>query len=123
MGPSTDAVGLNLAFGRIDAATLEISATGSLVERTVASLRRAVLGSSDASPDRILIDLSRLSRIDDAGLAVLLLARIELEARGGAMAVLSARSSVGRAVDRARLGRFIDVARTRADALRMLRLA
>jgi anti-anti-sigma factor len=121
MGLSTDASALDVAFHRIDGDAMEISATGSLVERTVTGFRNAVFGGSDASPDRVLVDLSCLRDIDDAGLAVLLLARIELEARGGALAIFSNGSGVGRALERARLGRFVDIAKTRTDALRLLR--
>ncbi len=111
---------LDLKVDRLDAGTLEISARGSLDERTVPVLRRGRLGRGDASADRLLIDLSGLEHIDSAGLAALLLARIEIEARGGAMVVFTNGARMTRTLERAGIRRFVDVATSRAAALRML---
>ena len=111
---------LDLTINRIDRETIVIEASGSLDETTVASLRRRALGRGDNSPDRVLVDLSRIERIDAAGLAVLMLARIELEARGGAMTVFTAGARIVGVLERAGLRRFVDIAHSRAAALRML---
>jgi anti-anti-sigma factor len=111
---------LKIQVDRLDRATLEISAYGPLDERTVSNLRRGELGRGDDSADLLLFNLSGVERIDAAGLAALMLARVEIEARGGAMVVLASGARILRALDRAGLRRFVDIAATRPAALRML---
>ena len=111
---------LHVIVDRLEAGTIEIAASGTLDETTVPELRSQALGRGDQAPDRLLVDLSGVDHIDAAGLAALMLARIEIEARGGAMVVFSTRARMSRTLKRAGIERFVDVARSRAQALEML---
>ena len=73
-----------LGLGRV-----EIRPAGRLVEETVGHLRADLLDNYQG-PAAVLLNLSRLSEIDAAGMALVLLARVEREAMGGRLVVESA---------------------------------
>jgi anti-anti-sigma factor len=111
---------LEIDVDQVGDSTLELVAQGALDENTVHLLREGGLGRGDDSADRLLVNLSNVEHIDDAGLAALLLARIEIEARGGAMVIFASEGQVAGALQKAGFRRFVDVARSRPAALRML---
>jgi anti-anti-sigma regulatory factor len=98
--------------------TVEIALTGTLSEQYLDRLR-SVLLDSRRSAARVLVDLSKVEAIDAAGVALLMLARIEIEARGGTFVVQAPASSARRIVDRG-LARFATVVRDRTSALAAL---
>jgi anti-anti-sigma factor len=108
---------MELEIRRLTSGAIEISPRGILDESTVGLLRPHLLDRGD----RVLLDLSGLKRIDPAGMALLLLARIELEALGGALVVQAPQPPVSRALERAGFARFVTVAQERIDALRAVR--
>jgi anti-anti-sigma factor len=96
---------------------VEVVPNGSLDENTLDALRPYLFDRSES----ILLDLSEVSRIDAAAMAMVMLARIEIEATGRALVVQSSRSRVARTLERAGLPRFVTVADERIDALRAIR--
>lgn len=114
-GPSIEIRVLPLLDGAV-----EIDLRGELDESNLADVRAHLLDHSAGEPNRILLDVSRLDAIDSAGLALLLLARIEIEASGGSFVVQATRPRVRRAFERAHMARFVQVVGSRAEALAVL---
>lgn len=114
---------LNLHVERLDAREMEITAVGELDESTVNELRAHLLDHPEGGPDRILLNLTRLDFIDSAGLALLILARIEIEAGGGKFVVQTREPRVRRALRVAGIERFVTLAEDRVAALAALRPA
>jgi anti-anti-sigma factor len=114
---------LRLHVERLDAREMEITAVGELDESTVDELRAHLLDRREAGPDRILLNLTRLDFIDSAGLALLILARIEIEASGGKFVVQTREPRVRRARRIAGIERFVTLAEDRVAALAALRPA
>jgi anti-anti-sigma factor len=114
---------LKLHVERLDAREMEITAVGELDESTVNQLRACLLDHPEGGPDRILLNLTRLDFIDSAGLALLILARIEIEAGGGKFVVQTREPRVRRALRIAGIERFVTLAEDRVAALAALRPA
>ena len=100
--------------------TLEIKALGTLDEASVDELRTQLLDRENGERERVLLNLSLLDEIDSSGVALVLLARIEIEARGGAFAVHARAPRVRSALRAAGIGRFVTIADDRATALAAL---
>ncbi len=111
---------MDLRTGLLDEQVLEVKASGALDEEGCRELRVQLLDSSHGDRAAVLLDLCNLERIDPAGMALLMLARVELEGRGSAFVVVTLETAVGGTLRRAGLGRFVRIANSRADALRML---
>ena len=66
--------------------TMEIACrlrlSGELVQASVASFEKAIRGALDASPQEVVVDLTGIERIDDAGLTALLKAHLRSRQRG-----------------------------------------
>ncbi len=99
---------------------VEIKAHGALDEASVDQLRGRLLDDVEGMRGRILLNLSRVERIDAAGIALLLLARIEIEASGGSFVVHSRESAVREALRGAGIGRFVSIAEDRVAAMAAL---
>ena len=96
-----------------------VAANGPLTEHGVAELSRRLLDEGSTSGG-VLLDLTGVDSIDSAGIALLILARIELEATGHRF-VVEASPSVRRALQRAGTPRFVNVTVERTSALDALR--
>lgn len=108
---------MELKSRRLGNGTLEVAPVGTLDETNVGELRPHLLDRGD----RILLDLSGVQQIDSAAMALILLARIELEAMGGGLVVQASQPRIALTLKRAGLERFVTVADRRIDALRALR--
>jgi anti-anti-sigma factor len=110
---------MEIAVHRLGPGKVEIRPRGQLVERTAARLRSDLL---DVTPGAaaVLLDLSDLQAIDAAGMALVLLARIEHEAMGGRLVVQSSDPAITETLRDAGLDRFVTVTCRRLDALRAL---
>lgn len=111
---------MELKSRRLSNGTLEVAPVGTLDETNVGELRPHLLDRGDRM-DRILLDLSGVQQIDSAAMALILLARIELEAMGGGLVVQASQPRIALTLKRAGLERFVTVADRRIDALRALR--
>jgi anti-anti-sigma factor len=98
---------------------LEVRPYGRLVEETVGVLRAELLDNTQGAA-AVLLNLSDLDEIDSAGMALVLLARIEHEAMGGRLVVESSDPEIAEVLEAAGMDRFVTVARRRIDALRAL---
>ncbi len=103
-----------LGLGRV-----EIRPAGRLVEETVAHLHADLLDSYEGSA-AVLLNLSRLSEIDAAGMALVLLARVEREAMGGRLVVESANPAITKCLVAAGMNGFVRLEKRRIDALRVI---
>ena len=101
---------------------IEITLGGRLDEGTVGELRPVLLDAMHPKP-RLLLNLSRLDAIDAAGMALVMMTRIELEASGVRFVVESSDERIMRTLTRAGMQRFVTIAPRRLDALRALRAA
>lgn len=110
---------MEVEISPLRAGVVRIAATGSLDQWTVSQLRAPLLDTADCDSAGVLLDLSELETIDPAGIALLMLARIELEATGRRF-VVEVRPSLRRALQRAGVPRFVTFAAERAAALEAL---
>jgi len=101
---------------------VEITLDGRLDEATVGELRPVLLDAIDPRP-RLLLNLSRLDAIDAAGMALVMMTRIELEASGVRFVVESSDERIMRTLTRAGMQRFVTIAPRRLDAIRALKAA
>ncbi len=108
---------MRIEVRRLISGGIEVLPSGRLDEETVGELRPVLL---DYPPRRILLNLSGLEAIDSAGMALVMLARVELEAMGIRFVVESPDPSITQVLIQAGLGRFVDIAPRRLDALRAL---
>jgi anti-anti-sigma factor len=98
---------------------IEIRAFGTLDSETAGELRPLLLDPAQPSP-RVLLNLSGLESIDAAGMALVMMARVELEAAGIRFVVESSEPRLTRVLLAAGLPRFVTIAPRRLDALRAL---
>ena len=103
-----------LGLGRV-----EIRPAGRLVEETVGHLRADLLDNYQG-PAAVLLNLSRLSEIDAAGMALVLLARVEREAMGGKLVVESANPEITKSLVAAGMDGFVRLEERRLDALHVI---
>jgi anti-anti-sigma factor len=111
--------GMNIEIKQAGRRATEIVPTGRLDETTVHELRPVLLDSIYPSP-KILLNLSRVEKIDAAGMALVMMARVELEANGTRFVVESSEPRLTRTLMAAGLPRFVTIAPRRLDALRAL---
>jgi anti-anti-sigma factor len=98
---------------------VEIRVSGVLDERTVGDLRPLLLDPAMPSP-KVLLNLSGVESVDPAGMALMMMARVELEATGIRFVVESSEPKLTRSLMAAGLPRFVTIAVRRLDALRAL---
>ena len=101
--------------------TVELSPSGALHEGNLDELRALLLDEAPRMAQRVLLNLAAVDRIDTAAMALLMLARLEIDAHGGAFVVENARATVRETMDGAGLDRHVTLAERRIDALRELR--
>ena len=100
---------------------VEVAPFGALDERSARDLRVALLDrESEEAHGGVVLDLSGVESVDAAGIALLLLARLEIEACGGTFVVVAASSPVRRSLRRAGIEGFVQVVRSREQALSVL---
>lgn len=110
---------MEIAVKRLSSGAVEVTPRGRLDSDTVGELRPVLLD-SPYPPSQLLLNLSELDGVDPAGMALVMMARIELEAFGTRFVVESEDPRITRAITQAGLGRFVDIAPRRLDALRAL---
>ena len=98
---------------------VEIKPCGALDRKTVGELRPIILDSVHPLP-KVLLNLSEVDSIDEAGIALVMMARVELEASGIRFVVESSNPSLTGLLLAAGLPRFATIAPRRLDALRAL---
>lgn len=98
---------------------VEILPTGRLDENTIGELRPMLLDSHHPQR-RVLLNLSGLDHIDAAGMALVMIARLELEAGGTRFVVESSNAAITRELIAGGLPRFVTISPRRIDALRSL---
>ena len=101
--------------------TIELSPSGCLEAPELGELRTLLLDEAPKMAPGVLLNLSAVDKIDTAAMALVMLARIEIEAHGGALVVENARPAVRSSIDHAGLERFVTIADRRIDSLRKLR--
>lgn len=102
----------------LEAGITRIAATGPLDRHGVAELGRRLLDEGSNSGG-VLLDLTAVDSIDSAGIALLILARIELEATGHRF-VVEASPTLRRSLQRSGTPRFVNVTVERTSALAAL---
>jgi anti-anti-sigma regulatory factor len=107
---------MEVRISMLGSGVVEVAPIGVLNELTLGQLRPHLLDRCES----VLLDLSGVERIDAAAIALVMLARIEIEAAGRAF-VVQAPPRIGPALERAGLPRFVNVANERIDALRAIR--
>jgi anti-anti-sigma factor len=115
------AVQMRIRVHKLSAGALEIAVQGELDASNVHELRAYLLDHQTDEKRRVLLNLVELESIDTAGMALLVLARIEIEGRGGTFVVEMAPTGAGRAVQHANLERFVTIHSERIAALAALR--
>ncbi len=110
---------MRIEVRRLISGGIEVRPSGRLDEETVGELRPVLLDSIHPPP-RMLLNVSGLEAIDSAGMALVIMARVELEAMGTRFVVESPDPSITQVLVQAGLGRFVDIAPRRLDALRAL---
>jgi anti-anti-sigma factor len=110
---------LGIEVKRLNSGGVEVVPRGSLDSESVGELRPVLLDAT-FPPQRMLLNLSDLEAIDSAGMALVMMARIELEATGTRFVVESSDPAITEVLIGAGLGRFVDIAPRRLDALRAL---
>ena len=111
---------MKLTVHRLSPGAVEIAASGRLHESNMHELRAHLLDHRGDDAERILLNLSDLESIDTAGMALLLLARFEIEARGGTFVIEMAPTGACRTVEQARLDRYVTIHCQRIAALAAL---
>jgi anti-anti-sigma factor len=96
---------------------VELRVFGRLDVETVGELRPALL---DYPSPKVLLNLSDVESIDAAGMALVMMARIELEATGIRFVVECSEPKLTGVLMAAGLPRFVTIAPRRLDALRAL---
>jgi anti-anti-sigma factor len=112
---------MEVHLNRLPRGAVELSPAGCLDETNLDQLRSHLLDEAPRMAQGVLLNLAAVDRVDTAAMALIMLARIEIEAHGGAFVVENARPTVRGAMDRAGLGRFVTIADRRIDSLRELR--
>jgi anti-anti-sigma factor len=98
---------------------VEIRLSGAFDARTVGELRPILLDPIQPSP-KVLLNLTNVDSVDPAGMALMMMARVELEATGIRFVVESSNPKLTRVLMSAGLPRYVTVAPRRFDALREL---
>ena len=117
---SLTTVQMRIRVHKLSPGAVEIAVHGELDESNVDVLRAHLLDHRDDETHRVLLNLSGLESIDTAGMALLVLARIEIEAHGGTFVIEMAPTGAGRAVKQAKLERFVTIHSERIAALAAL---
>jgi anti-anti-sigma factor len=104
---------------RLSVGRVEVRIEGRLVEESLEHLRPDLLD-RPRGPAAVLLNLSQLSEIDSAGMALLLLARVEREAMGGRFVVESSNPQITKALRAAGMNDFVRIEERRTDAMRAL---
>ncbi len=110
---------MNVEIKALGSRGVEISPAGKLNSETVRELRPLLLDSLHPQP-QVLLNLSGVESIDAAGMALLMMARVELEASGIRFVVESSNPGLMRTLVAAGMPRFVTIAPRRLDALRAL---
>jgi anti-anti-sigma factor len=113
-------VQMRIRVHNLSTGAVEIAVEGELDESNVHELRVHLLDYGGDEARRVLLNLVELDLIDTAGMALLVLARIEIEARGGTFVVEMAPTGACRAVQEANLERFVTIHCERIAALAAL---
>jgi anti-anti-sigma regulatory factor len=108
---------MEVRIAMLGSGVVEVAPIGVLDEMTLGQLRPHLLDRSES----VLLDLSGVERIDAAAIALVMLARIEIEAAGRTFVVQAPKPRIGPTLERAGLPRFVNVANERVEALRALR--
>jgi anti-anti-sigma factor len=112
---------MRISVHKLSTGAVEIAVAGELDESNSHELRAHLLDLRSEETRRVLLNLVELESIDTAGMALLVLARIEIEADGGTFVIEMAPTAAGRAVQHAGLGRFVTIHSERIAALAALR--
>jgi len=112
---------MDVHMNRLPRGTIELSPSGCLEGPDLNELRTMLLDEAPTAAPRVLLNLAAVDRMDTAAMALMMLARIEIEAHGGALVIENARPSVRSTMDHAGLDRFVTIADRRIDSLRELR--
>jgi anti-anti-sigma factor len=113
-------VQMRIRVHKLSAGAVEIAVEGELDASNVHELRTYLLEHQTDETRRVLLNLTALESIDTAGMALLVLARIEIEARGGTFVVEMGPKGACRAVEHANLERFVTIHSERIAALAAL---
>lgn len=113
-------VQMRIRVHNLSAGALEIAVEGELDASNVHELRTYLLEHHTDEPRRVLLNLTALESIDTVGMALLVLARIEIEARGGTFVVEMAPKGAYREIHVANLERFVTIHCERIAALAAL---
>ena len=117
---SLTTVQMRIRVHKLSPGAVEIAVQGELDESNVDVLRTHLLDHRDDETSRVLLNLSGLESIDTSGMALLVLARIEIEAHGGTLVIQMAPNGACRAVNEAKLERFVTIHCERIAALAAL---
>jgi anti-anti-sigma factor len=117
---SLTTVQMRIRVHKLSAGAVEIAVEGELDESNVDVLRAHLLDHRDDETDRVLLNLAQLESIDTSGMALLVLARMEIEAHGGTLVIEMAPTAACRAVKQAKLERFVTIHCERIAALAAL---
>ncbi|MGI9021162.1 MAG: STAS domain-containing protein [Solirubrobacterales bacterium] len=110
---------MEIEVKRLGGRGIEIVPIGRLDAGTVGELRRALLDRVRPEP-RVLLNVSALDAIDPAGMALLMMARVELEATGSRFVVECTDAGLMRRLLGAGMSRFVTIAQRRLDSMRAL---
>jgi len=95
-----------------------VAVTGELDLSTVADVRSALIGATNAGVDRLVVDLSQVSFIDSVGVGAILHAKRRMTA-GGTLAVVVTPTSYARVIfEVVGADAFLSVFETREDAVK-----
>jgi anti-anti-sigma factor len=111
---------MRIRVHKLSTGAVEIAVEGELDEANAHELRAHLIDYTGDQSRRVLLNLVGLESIDTAGMALLVLARIEIEARGGRLVIEMARTGAFRAVKQANLERFVTIHCERIAALAAL---
>jgi anti-anti-sigma factor len=118
---SLTTVQMRIRVHKLSEGAVEIAVQGELDESNVDVLRTHLLDHRDDENTRVLLNLAQLETIDTSGMALLVLARIEIEAHGGTLVIEMGPTGARRAVEQAKLERFVTIHCERIAALAALR--
>jgi anti-anti-sigma factor len=111
---------MRIRVHKLSTGAVEIAVEGELDDSNAHELRAHLLDFRGDETRRVLLNLSGLESIDTAGMALLVLARIEIEAHGGTFVIEMAPTGACRAVKQANLERFVTIHCERIAALAAL---
>jgi anti-anti-sigma factor len=120
LASSLTPVQMRIRVHNLSTGAVEIAVEGEVDAANAHELRAHLLDFGGDEPRRVLLNLVELDSIDTAGMALLVLARIEIESRGGTFVIEMAPTGACRAIQQANLERFVTIHCERIAALAAL---